>query len=118
MTTTASRDPEQTTQLTSVFDVLRDPRRRYVMYVLEEADEPVVPFEVIVEGVQKYEASDAVDAESPPREIVRTNLVHVHLPKLESVGALERDPRTGHVRFHGHPVLEEWAERTRRFELV
>lgn len=111
------RDSERTVELDTVFDVLRDSRRRYVLYVLQEADESDVPFEAVVEGVRRYEAGDGVGAELPPRQFVRTDLVHVHLPKLESVGVLDRDPRTGVVQFHGDPLLEEWAERTREFEL-
>jgi len=112
-----SCDPDRTVQLNTVLDVLRDSRRRYIVYSLQEADKSVVPLETIVEGVREYEVPGAAEAELPPRQIVRTNLVHVHLPKLESVGLLERDSRTGTVQFHGHPLIEEWAERTKRFEL-
>jgi len=115
--TDASRDPDRTVQLNTVLDVLRDSRRRYVLYVLQEADESAVPFETVVEGVRRYEAGDGAGAELPPRQFVRTDLVHVHLPKLESAGVLDRDPRTGVVQFHGDPLFEEWAERTREFEL-
>jgi hypothetical protein len=112
-----SREPERTAQLNTVLDVLRNPRRRYVLYVFQEADDPVVPFETIVEGVRKYEPPDGVTAELPPRQSVRIDLVHVHLPKLESAGLLERDARTGNVRFHGHSLIEEWAEQASEIEL-
>jgi DNA-binding transcriptional ArsR family regulator len=112
-----SRDSERTVQLNTIFDVLKDPRRRYILYALQEADESAVPFETLVEEVRKNEASDKVEAELPPRQGVRTELVHFHLPKLESVGLLERDPRTGDVQFYGDTLLEEWIEQTSQFEL-
>lgn len=111
------RDSERTVQLNTVLDVLKDSRRRYIVYTLQEADDSVVPFETIVEGVRKYEVPGGTETELPPRQFVRLDLVHVHLPKLESVGVLERDLRTGEVRFYGDSLLEEWAERTREFEL-
>jgi len=98
-------------------DVLKDSRRRCILYVLGEADKSVVSFESVVEGVREYEASDGMGAEMPPRHSVRTSLAHVHLPKLESENVLERNPRSGEVRFYGDPLLEEWAERMSQFEL-
>ena len=112
-----ARDPERTMRLNTVLDVLRDARRRYIVYVFRDTDVSVVPFETIVEEVRKYEANGGPNAEPPPRQYVRTDLIHTQLPKLESVGFLERDPRTGTVRFHGHSLLEAWAERTRQFEV-
>ncbi|WP_283401972.1 hypothetical protein [Halorubrum sp. DM2] len=115
--TMVSRDPEQSVQFNTVLDILRIPRRRYIVYILQEADESVVPFETIVEEVRKYEASDEAESELPQRQSIRMALIHVHLPKLESIGLLKRDPQTGDVRFYGDPLLEEWAERTSQFEL-
>lgn len=115
--TNVSRDPDRTIQLNMILDVLGDSRRRYVLYLLDEADGSVLPFEAVVEGVRKYEVPNGEKAELPPRQSVRTDLIHVHIPKLESVDLLEYMPRAGEIQFHGHPLLEEWAERTSRFEL-
>lgn len=73
--------------------------------------------EELVEAVRQYEAADAEGDELPPRQPIRTSLIHVHLPRLASMGVLDHDVRSGTVRFHGYAPLGEWLERARRHEL-
>lgn len=100
----------------TVFDLLRDRRRRYVLYALDDADGSVVPLEDVVEAVLTYEAAVSETGERPPGQVVRTNLVHEHLPRLSSAGVIERNARTGEIRVDAHPLLDEWLGRVRPLE--
>lgn len=111
------RNPRTGGRLDAVFDLLRSARRRALLYHLYDAETAVHALEDVVEGVRQYEPPDAEGDGPPSRQAVRTSLVHAHFPRLAAVGALEYDPRRGEVRFHGHPPIEEWLERTRRLEL-
>lgn len=109
-----NRDAGPTDRLDAVFDVLRDSRRRYLLYHLTDADDGVFSLEELVQAVREYEA-DGDDR--PPRQAVRTSLVHDHLPRLGDLDVLEHDPRHGTVRFHGAGLLDGWLDRTRQVEL-
>lgn len=113
----ATRDSQSTDQLDSVFSVLQAARRRYLLYYLYAEEGNVRPLEEVVEAVRKYEAAGNGEDELPSRQVVRTSLVHTHLPKLAGVGVLDHDPRRGTVKFHGYTPLEEWLEWARRLEL-
>lgn len=112
-----TRDSQVTGQLDSVFDLLRSSRRRYLLYYLNDSAEAVHSLEEVVEAVRQYEVADTEAEELPPRQSVRTNLVHAHLPRLASMGVLEHDATNGTVRFCGYAPLEEWLERARQLEL-
>lgn len=43
------------------------------------------------------------------RDRVAARLHHVDLPKLADAGVVDFDPRTGTVRYRGHPVVAAWA---------
>lgn len=116
-TSPAIRDSQATRQLDTVFDVLRSPQRRYLLYYLNDSVKAVLSLEELVEAVRQYEAADSEGDELPPRQPIRTNLIHVQLPRLASMGVLDYDIRSGTVRFRGYAPLEEWLERARRHEL-
>lgn len=113
----ATRDSQSTDRLDSVFSVLQAARRRYLLYYLYNTEDTVLPLEEVVEAVQNYEAAGNGDEELPPRQVIRTSLVHTHLPKLADVGLVDHDPRRGTVQFQKHAPIEEWLEGARRLEL-
>ena len=111
------RNPAMTEELDTAFDCLRSARRRYLLYHLADNDDPVVTFEEAVAAIREYEGADTGSDEVPPRQSVRTDLLHSHLPRLADAGVLDYDLRTGEIRFEGTGPVEEWLERARRFEL-
>lgn len=141
----SSRDPAVTTDLCTVFDLLRMPRRRYLLYHLIDLDESGTTYDAAISAVQRFEAAgfegnaveatrvdvadddgplvaDAdepeatLDGGTPSREAVRLDLCHVQLPRLESAGILEYDRRDEYIRFYGHSALEPWLTDARRAE--
>lgn len=112
-----SRDAQETDQLDTVFGLLRVARRRYLLYYLYDAEDEVISVEELVEAVRKYEGADTTADELPQRQSIRTSVVHNHLPRLGAMNALDYDPRSGTVRFYGHPPLETWLEKASQTEL-
>lgn len=113
-----ARDPAMTEELDAVFGCLRAARRRYLLYYLSTSDDSVVAVEEAVAAVREYEAADNGSGELPPRQSVRTDLLHAHLPRLADVGVLDYDLRTGEIQFEGAGPTREWLERARQFELL
>lgn len=50
---------------------------------------------------------EADGSQEPSSEVTRTQLHHVHLPKMEEYGVVEYDSRSGHVRYHSDEQVEE-----------
>lgn len=112
-----SRDPQGTAKLDAVFDLLRSPRRRYLLYYLYSTDEEEVPLEAAIRGVQEFETAGPETATVELRQSIRTNLLHGDLPKLGSTGMLSWDTRRGTIQFTGDPLLRELLERSSYVEL-
>lgn len=72
------------------FRVLADFRRRHVLDVLEDADEPCG-----LDGLAT--AIEAREVRTADADDVRITLHHVHLPMLDDAGLVEYDPATGTV---------------------
>lgn len=113
----ASRDAAMTEELDTVFDCLRAARRRYLLYYLSTMEGPVTSVEEVVEAVRGYEAAGSETDDPSPRQSVRIDLIHAHIPRLDAMGVLNYDARTGTIRFHGDDPLEEWLDRIHRLEL-
>ncbi|QLG48206.1 DUF7344 domain-containing protein [Natrinema halophilum] len=125
---TAALTADTTPSLSLVFELLSNCRRRYALYYLNDQPDGVASVEALTENVLTLErtaetndADDAVTTSSTfdlgsDREPVdkqtgiRTELTHVHLPKLEDAGILEHDRRSETVRYWSQPSLEEWLE--------
>lgn len=115
--TRSVRDSEVTNQLDTVFDCLRSARRRNLLYYLSDTEDAVVSVEDIVDAVWQQETPSTGSATVPLRQSIRLSLVHVHLPRLAVIGAVDYDSRRGEVRFNGYPPLEEWLEQVSQLEL-
>jgi hypothetical protein len=97
-----------------LLDVLADEQRRCLLAYLLDRDAIVESFENLTDGViEELERRRGV---RPSREVIGTDLRHRHLPRLADVGALEYDPRSRTVRFHGHERLERLYERIQSLE--
>jgi hypothetical protein len=108
-------DPVSTPSLDTVFDLLSDQRRRYVLYHLVNAADDTVDYEDLAEQVAVWEAGG--DPSDEHVERVATDLYHSHLPKLTESNVVDFDQRSGDVRFWGQPTVEEYAEHAAMQEL-
>lgn len=97
--------------LDTVFDVLRDRRRRYVLYNLNRSQRGVASVEEIVEFVVRMEEG------SEHHEQVAEDLYHTHFPRLETAGIIDHDERTETIRYWSLPSLQEWLEHAEYTEL-
>ena len=113
-----TRDPQGTNNLGTVFDLLRSPRRRYLLYYLYRTEDEEVPFEAAIRGIREFDSAGPETATVETRQSIRTNLIHVDLPKLGSVGVLEYDTRRGTIQFTGDPLLREVLELSSYVEFV
>ena len=73
------------------FDVLSDPRRRYLCQYLVQTEAEIVTHEQLVEHLCER-AVDRTDV-TLDRQSIAMELRHVHLPKLDGLDAVEYDPR-------------------------
>jgi len=79
-----------------IHDVLRNERRRMVIELLGEADEPVTARE-LSEAIAARETGE----DPPPRDVrqsVYISLQQTHLPKLSRLGIVSYDEQTKEVR--------------------
>lgn len=80
-----------------VFELLSSPRRRYVLYLLREADEPV-ELTTLAEQVSAWENDVEVDEiTEQERKRVYVSLYQTHIPRLDEAGVVEYDQETGLV---------------------
>lgn len=87
-------DPE----LDDVLEALRARHRREILYHLEDAETEVVQLDELVDA----ELADNPDATD--REAVTANLHHVQLSKLNEIGWVDYDVRSGAVRYRPESV--------------
>ena len=104
-----------TPSLDTVFDLLSNQRRRYVLYHLMNAADDTVDYEALAEQVAVWEAGS--DPSEEHVDEVATDLYHIHLPKLTESSIVDFDQRSGDVRFWGQPTVEEYAEHAAMQEL-
>ena len=115
--TSVTRNSTVTESLSTVFDLLGDSRRRYLLYYLSTLDGDVAEFPAAVNAVSRYEAVGTETHDAASREEVEIDIHHDHLPRLSKAGVLDYDERQGTIRFRGHPPLEAWIETVRNEEL-
>ncbi|QCJ47285.1 MULTISPECIES: DUF7344 domain-containing protein [Haloprofundus] len=110
-------DDTDTFPLDAVFQVLCDPRRRYVLYHLQTCRYPATLSEV-AEQVAAWEYEE--DPERIPEEVteqVRADLHHSHLPKLADAGIVDYDADANVVTMAGCTrPLDEFLEFTHQYE--
>ena len=80
-----------------VFDVLSNPRRRFVLYYLREIDESVELNE-LAKAIAAWENdTDESELTDQDRKRVYVSLYQTHIPKLTDVGLVEYDQDSGTV---------------------
>lgn len=112
-----SRCSPVTDDLDTIFDLLYDSRRRYLLYYLVTGDSDVVELTAAVTAVRNYEAAGTETAGRPSREEVRSDLHLIHLPRLANASVLDYDRRQGTIRLTGHSELEHWVEHAHSKEI-
>ncbi|UPV99270.1 hypothetical protein M0R88_12130 [Halorussus gelatinilyticus] len=98
--------------VSAAFDLLRDARRRGVIYTVKRNGRTSVS--ELARRIAAWQSTDGDDA--PDRDTVETSLVHAHLPKLDDAGVVEYDREEGTVEFTEttsdlDPLLERTRER-------
>lgn len=105
---------ESIEDVSTAFDLLRDARRRGVLYTLRRNGRTSV--EELSRRIAAWEPNDGRTATDP--ETVETSLVHAHLPKLADAGVVEFDRERGAVELADSadeldPLLRSTRERER-----
>ncbi|MFP8954166.1 hypothetical protein ACLI4Z_14530 [Natrialbaceae archaeon A-arb3/5] len=117
----AALSADTTPSLDLVFDILSNRRRRYVLYYLYEQPDGVATVEEVTNNVTTLErrSTEPNSVAHPKAQTgqIRTELQHIHLPKLEDAGVLEHDQRSETVRYWTQPSLEEWLEHAHHKEV-
>lgn len=93
-----------TPQLDATLDLLKNHRRRYVLYYLRD-QEGTVMLEELADQVATWESDDGLLDE----ERVRADLHHSQLPRLDDAGVVTYDPDSGYVTLEdadGTPLTE------------
>lgn len=115
--TSITRNSTVTDSLDTIFDLLSDSRRRYLLYYLSSINGNVAEFEAAVNAVYKYETAGTEGDDQTSQRNVQIGLHHSELPRLADAGVLDYDRRHGTIHFTGHPAIEEWAEHARYKEI-
>lgn len=98
--------------LDTVFGLLANRRRRYVLYYLaDEDEETVVRVEEVAAQIASWERewNATASEDAAARRTVRIDLHHNHLPRLDDAGLIEYDARTETIRNWATPTLEQWV---------
>ncbi|WP_440766353.1 DUF7344 domain-containing protein [Natronorubrum sp. DTA7] len=90
-------------KLGTVFDLLEDKRRRYVLYYLEQRDGPVAIRE-LVEQIDEWEDEPTrADRSADAFEDIAIELTHTHLPRAAEVEFVQYDREQGTIQIQGAP---------------
>ncbi|MFC4451678.1 DUF7344 domain-containing protein [Halorussus aquaticus] len=95
-------EPEQ---IDRILKVLRNKERRKIVEHFANSDTDTASMEALADQLARLSVETDGSAESPT-DATRTQLHHVHLPKLEDHGVVEYDSRTGDVRYHSDERVE------------
>lgn len=104
---TSDSDDDQAS-VGAVFDALADMRRRTALYFLIQRSDGVADIDELVEFITGGDHGTC----PADRDVVAAELHHRHLPKLEDVGVVEYDVRSGTVRYRGNEFVTDLVDRT------
>jgi DNA-binding transcriptional ArsR family regulator len=98
--------------LRELFGLLKNRRRRYALYCLNEAEDEVLTLKELVDQLVRWEAKwgDGETAPTDERQTIRVELHHNHLPRLAEAGLVDYDTRSQTVRNATEPSVATWAE--------
>ena len=92
-----SSEQDQLTR-NNVFDLLSNPRRRYILYYLRTHDGPVQLTDLADEVAAWEYETDVEELSKQERKRVYVSLYQTHVPKLAEVGLIDYDPSVGLIR--------------------
>lgn len=101
--------------LDTVFELLANRRRRFVLYYLAmvEDEAAILKVEDIVTQLREWERkwTEAESSEArESQESVRIDLHHNHLPRLAATGLIDYDARTETIRNWESPSIIHWVD--------
>lgn len=96
---------DQPDQIDRVLKLLRNKERRKIVEYFANSDADTASMEVLAAQLAGLAVETDGSVESST-DATRTQLHHVHLPKLEDHGVVEYDTRTGDVRYHSDERVE------------
>ncbi|WP_254524229.1 DUF7344 domain-containing protein [Natrinema caseinilyticum] len=88
--------------LGTIFELLEDKRRRYLLYHLYEQEGPVGVDE-LVEKIEEWEDDPGRVGPDDRFERIAVDLKHTHLPKSADVEFVQYNPDEGVVQIQGTP---------------
>lgn len=96
------------TQLSAetLFDLLQNRQRRYLLYSLDQSPDSVVALDELVGRVLDWEQAMNAGVEEKTAELetqIRVSLHHNHLPRMAEAGLIEYDSRSETVRKRDTP---------------
>lgn len=96
-----------------VFDILSSPRRRYVLYYLNQVDEPI-ELTALAEQVAAWENETNTESlTDQQRKRVYVSLYQTHVPKLDESGVVRYDENDGTVELApGATTVDEYLPKT------
>lgn len=80
-----------------VFDILSNPRRRYVLYYLRTRDEPVRLTKLAEEVAAWENNTNRSDITEQERKRVYVSLYQTHVPRLAEAGLIDYDKDSGQI---------------------
>ncbi|WP_049928424.1 DUF7344 domain-containing protein [Halopiger goleimassiliensis] len=102
--------------LDTVFDLLSQPRRRYVLYYLLENERAAI--DELARAVARAERGTSLEkGDGSGTSEIEISLVHRHVPKLETTDIVEYDPQDDTVAMGDEfEAVRDVLERSRGFE--
>ena len=97
----------------TLLDLLRNRRRRYLLYCLDQKVDSVVTVDELTAMLLDWEhrMNAGAEAGSPDsKRRIRIELHHSHLPKLADLGVVEFDSRSKTIRKRDAPSVVAFAE--------
>lgn len=88
---------EESLSQDDVFELLSSPRRRYVLYLLRYADEPVELTELAEQVAAWENETDVEKITEQERKRVYVSLYQTHVPRLDEAGVVDYDKDSGIV---------------------
>jgi hypothetical protein len=105
-----------TSRLNETFGLLKNSRRRYVLYHLRR-ESASTDLDTLGRHVAAWENGTTVSEVSAESvKPVQTSLFHTHLPKLEDAGLVTYEPETGAVEFEGADLVGRFLDETAEYE--
>lgn len=81
----------------TLFSLLSNPRRRFVLQYLNRVDAPVTLRDLSVEAAAWENETDAENLTDQQRKRVQVSLYQTHIPALEEAGIIEYDSDSGEI---------------------